>query len=74
MGAKLLLMNSDQLYLGKYCCQLFISNIGLNNGNFHFGLNNMTVGVQIQENGILSMNNKKKNLKIPKNNQTVQYP
>ena len=25
MGAKLLLMNSDQLYLGKSCCQLFIS-------------------------------------------------
>ena len=59
-------MNNDQLYLGKYYCQLFINNIRLNNENFHFGLNNMTVGVQIQENGILSTNNKKKKSENPK--------
>ena len=44
LQAKGLLVNSCHQYLGKYCWELFTSNLRLKDGKFHFALSNMTVG------------------------------
>ena len=55
-------MNSCHQYLGKYCWELFTSNLGLEDGKFHFALNNMTVGEVFL--GIFSTLSRQPNTKI----------